>query len=176
MPSTVTCATCQRELRVPDEYLGKRVKCPACGAVFTPTADGHSPEASRTTTSDPGTAATPSTTAKTGTESEFFFEDDDIPPDKRRRRRMDLNPHRGTLIIVLGALSVVACGPFGPVAWIMGNADLKEIRAGRMDPDGESLTNTGKVLGIIGTILFVLGCVGCGGFLGLHGIAWLWSF
>jgi hypothetical protein len=45
----------------------------------------------------------------------------------------------------------------------MGNSDMKEIRAGRMDPEGESLTNIGRILGMICTILMVVSlCVGIG--------------
>jgi hypothetical protein len=47
----------------------------------------------------------------------------------------------------------------------MGNTDLAEIRAGRMDPEGESTTNIGRILGIIGTvwvIIVVIGACGCG--------------
>jgi hypothetical protein len=41
----------------------------------------------------------------------------------------------------------------------MGNNDLAEMRAGRMDPEGEGLTNAGRICGIIGTILMVVaGC------------------
>ena len=40
----------------------------------------------------------------------------------------------------------------------MGNADLKEIDAGRMDPSGRELTNIGRILGIIGTVLMIFGC------------------
>jgi hypothetical protein len=38
----------------------------------------------------------------------------------------------------------------------MGGRDLRAMRAGRMDPTGESTTQIGYVLGIIGTILFVI--------------------
>jgi hypothetical protein len=42
----------------------------------------------------------------------------------------------------------------------MANADLKEMEAGQMDPAGKDLTNIGKILGIIGTIFIVIGCLG----------------
>lgn len=61
------------------------------------------------------------------------------------------------MILIFGIIGLVACVIFAPVAWIMGNADMKEIRAGTMDPEGESLTNIGRILGIIGTVLFLLG-------------------
>jgi len=34
MSITLTCSSCQRELRVPEELFGKQVKCPACGQTF----------------------------------------------------------------------------------------------------------------------------------------------
>ena len=71
-----------------------------------------------------------------------------------------LAPHRGTLILVLGILSLVAVQILGPVAWLLGNADLKEMRAGRMDPSGESQTNIGRILGMIATLLMVVSLVG----------------
>ena len=65
-----------------------------------------------------------------------------------------LKPDRGTLILVLGILSFIACGIFTAIpAWIMGHNDLKEIDAGRMNPAGRSNTNAGRICGMIGTIL-----------------------
>jgi hypothetical protein len=63
------------------------------------------------------------------------------------------------LILVLGVLSLIACAPLGIPAWIMGKNDLAAIRAGRMDREGESLTQIGYILGIIGTVLLALGIV-----------------
>ena len=31
MPSIVACPSCSRKLRVPEDLLGTRVKCPTCG-------------------------------------------------------------------------------------------------------------------------------------------------
>jgi hypothetical protein len=69
-----------------------------------------------------------------------------------------MKAHRGVLILVLGILSLVTgCAPvLGPIAWILGNNDLKEIRAGTMDPSGEGMTNAGKICGMIATILSVV--------------------
>lgn len=41
----------------------------------------------------------------------------------------------------------------------MGSADLKEMDAGGMDSTGRSLTNAGKILGIIATVLLAVGVV-----------------
>jgi uncharacterized membrane protein YidH (DUF202 family) len=70
-----------------------------------------------------------------------------------------MKPHRGTLVLVLGILGLIICQPVGIAAWIMGNADLKQIAAGTMDPEGKSLTQIGKILGIIAVALMVIGIV-----------------
>ena len=65
-------------------------------------------------------------------------------------------PGRGTLVLVLGILSLVICALLGPVAWIMGKGDLKKMDAGTMDDADRSTTKIGMICGIIGTILMVL--------------------
>lgn len=70
-----------------------------------------------------------------------------------------MKPHRGTLILVLGILGLILCQPVGIAAWVMGNADLKQIAAGTMDPEGKSLTQVGKILGIIAVVLMIIGLV-----------------
>jgi len=64
-------------------------------------------------------------------------------------------PHRGVLILILAAVSWFTSFPvFGAVAWYMGSNDLRDIRAGRRDPEGESLTRAGQVLGMLHVLLF----------------------
>jgi hypothetical protein len=70
-----------------------------------------------------------------------------------------MKPHRGTLILVLGILGLVVCGPLGIAAWIMGSTDLKEMDAGTMDPSGRGQTQAGKICGIIATVLLIVGLV-----------------
>jgi hypothetical protein len=65
-------------------------------------------------------------------------------------------PHRGGLILALGIISLLVCAPVGIAAWLMANHDLQAIQEGVMDPDGESLTLAGKILGIIATGLFAI--------------------
>jgi hypothetical protein len=85
-----------------------------------------------------------------------------------------MKPHRGTLILVLGILSLVVCGPLGIAAWVMGSGDMKEMDAGTMDPAGRGTTQAGKICGIIGTILMIVGfaivilVMLLGGFAALH--------
>jgi hypothetical protein len=63
--------------------------------------------------------------------------------------RARLDAHRGGLVLAFGILGWVVCFPFGIAAWIMGNHDLREMEAGRMDRAGEGLTRAGKILGIV---------------------------
>src|SRR5438105_13643672 len=154
MPEIINCPQCECKLRVPDELLGRGVKCPTCGVTFTAPAaavvalagteeqapvEGHEDDSRRTSAA--------------GVPDQFPAQEYQEAPWPSHRQRVDLQPSRGTLILVLGILSIVLCGFLGPVAWIMGSNDLKEIRAGRMDPEGEGTTNGGRICGIIGTFL-----------------------
>lgn len=69
-------------------------------------------------------------------------------------------PHRGGLILVLGLLGfMINCPIFCFMAWVMGSSDLREMKAGRMDPSGEQLTQVGRVLGMILSIFWIIGFV-----------------
>lgn len=70
-----------------------------------------------------------------------------------------LAPHRGVMILVFGILGFVSCGIFAILAWVMGNTDLAEMDAGRMDPSGRDITNVGRILGMILCILWIVGAV-----------------
>jgi hypothetical protein len=71
-----------------------------------------------------------------------------------------LKAHRGVLILVLGIVSIVfpLFGILGGITWYLANQDLPEIDGGLMDPAGRGMVVAGKVCGIIG---FILGMVGC---------------
>lgn len=34
MPQLIACIECSKRIRVPDDMIGKRIKCPNCGATF----------------------------------------------------------------------------------------------------------------------------------------------
>ena len=78
----------------------------------------------------------------------------DAPPTTHGTAPGGLEPHRGTLILVLGILSLVLCGFFtGIPAWIMGKGDLAKIQAGHMDPEGVGPTKAGMICGMICCII-----------------------
>ena len=78
-----------------------------------------------------------------------------IPPSMPMGMGGAMRPHRGVLILVLGILGFF-CFILGIAAWIMGKADLAAMDAGEMDPSGRGLTNAGKILGMIFTILAII--------------------
>ena len=81
----------------------------------------------------------------------------DTPPQTTHN---SLEPHRGTLILVLGILSLVMCGFFtGIPAWIMGRNDLRKIKDGLMNPEGEAINKGFMICGMICCILNLLSTV-----------------
>ena len=71
-----------------------------------------------------------------------------------------VKPDRGVMILVFGILGVVCCVAFGIAAWVMGNGDLSEMDAGRMDATGRGLTMAGKIIGIVSVAWAVLQLIG----------------
>lgn len=69
-------------------------------------------------------------------------------------------PHRGGMILILGILGfVMSCPIFSLMAWVMGSADLRAMRAGRMDSSGQGMTQAGFILGAILSLLWIGICV-----------------
>ena len=66
----------------------------------------------------------------------------------------DLEPHRGTAVLIMGVLSLFTI-PFvlGPIAWMWANEDLRKMKAGSMDPEGKGSTEAGRICGMMATIL-----------------------
>jgi hypothetical protein len=58
--------------------------------------------------------------------------------------------------LVLGILSLVCCPLLAPIAWYIGNQELKAVREGRSPAAGEGIAKAGLILGIIGTLWMVL--------------------
>ena len=100
--------------------------------------------------------ATASTGYTFGSESSPYR----APSSSVTRSSRYLQPHRGSTILTFGILGLLCCALFAPVAWVMGSTDSRAIREGRMNPEGLSMTQAGMILGIIGTVLMGLSCLG----------------
>ena len=71
-----------------------------------------------------------------------------------------VEPHRGALILILGILGFfINCPIFSFMAWVMASQDLNAMRSGRMDPSGEGLTQAGYYLGMIWSMIWIVGAV-----------------
>jgi hypothetical protein len=100
---------------------------------------------------------------------------DVVSPFRPGGYRRDWEPHRGTLVLVLGILSlvfslagIVCYGyfvgfPLGLTAWILGHYDLGKMARNEMDPAGRNNTQAGMICGIIGTVLSALVLLVCCG-------------
>jgi len=104
------------------------------------------------------------------------------PWEREGAIRRDCEPHRGTLVMVLGIVAVavsplaVCCGllsiPFvaislslGFSAWMMGRGDLRKINQRIMDPRGRGQTQAGMICGMVATCVACLSVLGWGAFL-----------
>src|SRR5438552_3387684 len=173
MAEIVTCPSCDKKLQVPEEFFGKKVQCPECKQQFLAKpasasvtgAPSVAPDPVPAWEKSPGRALARIEEDRPRRRPSRDDEDDDYDRPSRRRsrdnedddddrprsRRRYLTPHRGGMILAFGILAIVGIASliFGPIAWVMGNADLRAMRAGTMDPSGEGQTNTGRILGMI---------------------------
>jgi ribosomal protein S27E len=155
MAIEIGCTGCGQTLRVADEHAGKKARCPACGTIV------QVPEAGMAAPLEPLAESPFSGKPPLAPDANPFGDRPEPPLNPYARPGTSpfqppqsyLRPHRGGLILAFGLLGVLCCLPFAIVAWVMGAADLKEIRAGRMDPSGQGMTQAGMIIGIVGTVL-----------------------
>jgi phage FluMu protein Com len=187
MSQLIACPECSKHLQVPENLIGKKVQCPECKHTFTATVAEVeiAPARKSVKPRPPAESKTPAWDKKKRNDDDY---EDDTPPRRRKRREDDDDeddrddrddrprrrrapryaPHRGGMILAFGIIGLVGGfiaglpAIFGLIAWIMGNTDLNEMRAGRMDPEGESSTNVGRILGMVTVALTVVGLlIGC---------------
>ncbi len=179
MSHLISCPECSKQLQVPDDLIGKSVQCPECQHSFIAAA----PDLEVITSTPKKTGSLPVPTKKSaagkkdgnqeGSKRRHKEDDDDDDYDERPSRRRSASrrsanyetPHRGGMVLAFGIIGLVSgLGIiFGPIAWMMGNNDLRAIEAGDMDPEGESMTRVGQILGMIATIMSIVGIlIACG--------------
>jgi hypothetical protein len=183
MPQQISCPSCARTLNVPDELIGKTVRCPGCKTTFT--AQGEAPSA-------PVRAETPPATGRSRRPAEDDRPRDDAD-DADDRPRPGGAPHKGGVLLGLGITSLVfavfsmlaeGCSSTGTcctlimcVAWmplvvamlmalvgavlgliasLLGQRDLGRMNRGEMDSSGRGSTKAGMICGIAGSVVCVL--------------------
>jgi hypothetical protein len=68
-------------------------------------------------------------------------------------------PERGGTIMVLGILSLVVCSVLGPIAWSMGNEELRRIDSGQTSPAQRGSVQAGRICGIIASVMLIFAVV-----------------
>lgn len=69
-------------------------------------------------------------------------------------------PHpRGVAVLVLGLVSLVGCLPCAIIAIVLANGALKEIDANPAAYTNRGTINAGRILGIIGLVIVVIGTI-----------------
>lgn len=154
----IACPSCQVKVNVTSDLIGKEAQCPQCRHVFTITdpAAGtfqetkpHAPPMLTPAAADDWDDRAAGSTPRRPRYQEQ--DDDDLLVSR------PATPHRGAAVLTIGILSLVVCGPIlGPIAWVMGNNDLREMQEGRMDRTGEGITQAGRVIGIVSTIMHMV--------------------
>ena len=152
MPIVFRCPACAAELTLSDAAAGRRGKCPHCkGDIIVPSGTapgavtaGLPPQSARPQP-NPGFTANPPSVLPAAAAPFPEMPFGSAPP---------LEPHRGTTIQVLGILSLFFLPVvLGPLAWIWGRQDLRKMADGKMDPAGKAATETGRICGMIASII-----------------------
>ena len=68
---------------------------------------------------------------------------------------MYMYPSRSGTVLTLGILSLVLCHVLGPIAWSMGNEELRRIDGGQAPELNRGSVTAGRICGIIGTAMLV---------------------
>ncbi len=63
---------------------------------------------------------------------------------------------KATLALVFSIFGLLCCGILAPISWIIAQGEISGIEAGRRSPYGLSSAKAARVMGIIGTSLWVL--------------------
>jgi hypothetical protein len=191
----LTCPACGCSVQTADALLGRWVRCGACRHSFLATAERIAPPARPQTPPSPPERSRDRAPRPDDGDEDFpdaergpfcpgcgrrvgwrgltcpFCGEELEPEDDARRLadrlRRDYEPHRGSLILSLGNVSMLVGGlslctfgagavvsvPVGILAWMMANRDLERMRDGLMDPRGKAQTETGRTGAIAGIIL-----------------------
>jgi predicted RNA-binding Zn-ribbon protein involved in translation (DUF1610 family) len=169
------CHVCGKLLRTSEAKSGKTAKCPGCGeSLSVPQAevgpdDYDSDESGGSGLDEFDDAAAPSTQSGATKACPMCGEQirraarrcrfcgEDLADRYSSRSTSYSQPHRGAMLLTFGILGFVVCPIFAIVAWVMANGDLQEMKAGRMDPEGEGLTKAGKIISIVSLSLTAAG-------------------
>jgi len=174
------CQGCQKTLRVPDEFAGRKAKCPSCQTVLQVPAEVETveplevkPPLTPPAGSGSYSASSPSSFGQAGipNASPFASSNPYSSPGQYSYGQPSSRgkPHRGGLVLGLGIASLIcsllilcsclflipAIATLSP-SLTLGLMDLRAMKEGRMDNQGRGMTLTGTILAAVSAGIIVL--------------------
>ncbi len=162
MPEVTSCPQCQRKLRVPDELLGKKVKCPGCGLTFTAAADAPAPPVSPSAMgTEPSRRAVPAPPLRRARRDEEEDVEDDPPEEDFEERKPKVKGSRAAWTSVRLGITLVLVAILGMVITIaiqfIAQVALASSMPRRFDPNNPTAdVSNFFLLGICIQILSVI--------------------
>ena len=163
VPIEFKCQSCHKTLRVPDEFAGRKAKCPNCQTILQVAAKSETVKPLDVqppieSSSNPFARSDSSIPNRSSTAAGNPYSSPQSQPQPLGRRHFRGAPHRGGLVLGLGigAMTCNFCLIPGILALIFGLADLKAMKEGRMDDEGQGLTLAGTIMGGIMTAIGAL--------------------
>ena len=81
-----------------------------------------------------------------------------LPQTNRRQPKAlppGMRPHRGKQLLILGCCAFFFA-PCGFVTMFLSRRDLRAMKAGTMDPTGESMTRTAQLAAIVASLVWLI--------------------
>ncbi len=76
---------------------------------------------------------------------------------QQQRLQQFIYPSRSTTVLTLGILSLVVCSVMGPIAWAMGNEEIRRMDSGQAPEDQRGSVSAGRICGIIASCMLMFG-------------------
>lgn len=81
-----------------------------------------------------------------------------LPPPSPYPTAAGDRTNAGTALAV-SIIGIILCGVFAPVGMVMGRNELQRIDAGQGDPGARGMAQAAWIIGLIGTIILVVGVI-----------------
>ena len=154
--SAIVCA-CGRQVPTPPEWAGQWITCPGCaGSLYAPF-PGDKPAVPASATRLCALCA--ETIPVSDVRCRYCGSDPaGVRPAPAPTPARPTSTDDGVPVLIVGLIGLVLCQLAAPAAWVMGSSYEARCRARGEKPSGPG--HAGKIVGIVGTVMLVLGFVG----------------
>jgi predicted Zn finger-like uncharacterized protein len=163
MTLSLTCPECSGKLKVADNLVGKKIKCPKCSTVFPAAA----PEEAAITAKAPPPAAPERITSAIDSDEDLLDDEEEVKP-RRSARNIRKKSDEGAVSTIIPykngrALAAYYCGVFsfipcagnllGPAAFILGILGMRYVKA-HPEAKGTGHAIAGIIMGALTTLFY----------------------